>query len=99
MSNEESIRRPACIIMNATTGDVRAAKTVFTRVVREVLGAGYREAPWYCGYYGPRDLDRGESPRWTLDLTDAEFSTLMNVLSSAYKADEWTGVPLDCYHD
>lgn len=99
MSNEESNRRPACIIMNATKGDVRAAKTVFARVAQEVLGAGYQGAPWHCGYYGSRDLDRGTNPRWTLDLTDAEFSTLVKALCPAYKAEGWTSVPLDCYHD
>jgi len=92
-------RRPACIILTATKGDIRTAKTVFTGIARKVLGGGFCKAPWHCGYYGPRELEHDCSPRWTLDVSDAEFAALIAEMKPAYTGAGWSGVPLDCYRD
>lgn len=92
-------RRTACILLTAAVGDVRAAKAVFRSIATTVLGRGYRGEPWHCHYFRACDLEPGVSLRWTLEVTDAEFSSLVAAMAPAYQAAGWQGVPLDCYHD
>ena len=88
----------SCIILTAQSGDVRRAKTVFTNAVVNVLGKGYKGAPWFCVFV-PGVKSNNQDPRWLLSTTESEWSVLMQTVQTEFTNDGWSGVPLDCYRD
>lgn len=87
--------KPACVIICAAKGDLRAARSAALNSLRSVLPKRHRSyvSLGESKSYGLRD------PRYTIECTEAEFNSLMESLSRNAKAAGFTQSPFDCYRD
>lgn len=94
-TNNELIR-PACILICAADGDVRAARGLVAKALRSTLPKGRS-----CSYvssgearsYGLRE------PRYTFDCTEPEFLKITASISEAAKEAGFNQNPTDAYRD
>jgi hypothetical protein len=94
--------RPACFIVEAATGDVRAARGLVSRAIRSVVpNAG--AFPHSMTYYSARELRQlgngDAAPRYVVNITDAQFDKICEAAHVAALADGWNEAPMDAYHD
>lgn len=98
-------RRIACIIICAFKGDVRAARGVVAKAIREVCGnEPHHSEPHFINYMSA-EAWRGETgeadaePRYFVEMTDAECEAFGNAATRIAKEAGFNRVPMDVYHD
>jgi hypothetical protein len=91
-------RRPACILLCAGPGDVRAARGLVGRAIRRGLGIRtWGSDPHHVHYMNTAE---GEgTPRFLLDVSDDEMTAISDALRELAQAEGWSRPPVDCYHD
>jgi hypothetical protein len=100
---ESAHARPACFIIKAATGHVRAARGLVSRAIRSVVHQDAGNYPHCMTYYSLeelRQLGHGDIyPRYVVNVTDAQFDDICNVITASALAEGWDGPPMDAYHD
>lgn len=90
-------RRPACILINAGTGDHWAARGLVGRALRQEL----RVRRWGIGphwvAYTPGRAD--VTARFTLSCTADEFARVQHAIAELASDEGWSQPPVDCYRD
>lgn len=95
-----SWRRPMCIILVAGPGDIRAAKGLVGRALREALGIRrWGDKPHFVTYYSRDAMPLGEEPRFTLEASNDEREAFCEEARRLAKLEGWTRAPIDVYHD
>lgn len=93
-------RSTACLVVNAAPGEERAARGLMGRAIRATLGVRqWKQAPHFVAFYARDSYGPGFDPRFTVEVTDAEFTKLVAAAARLALAEGWDRSPFDCYLD
>lgn len=95
-------RKTSVFILSAAKGDVRAARSLMGRALREVLGVKrLHVAPHFVTYdsQAAARAEGSQDPRYYADLTEEEFAAVGQRVYQLSQMGGWDRAPIDAYRD
>ncbi len=94
-------RRGCVIILNATAGNVRAARGIVSKAIAAALGrTAAHTAPHFVTYCAANSEGScSGDPCYRLDVTDDEREQIEAAAARIAAAAGWDRAPIDTYHD